>query len=106
MVEVPSTVPTCSHLLPEKVTNKVFSTSTTPINPHRQRLLAAEARSAKAPVKPKAKAVKPKAKAGVTPKQKAAPAKKVKKAQDGGNEPHPTRSEYSEAKQKFMSKNL
>ena len=72
------------------------------INPHRQRLLAAEVRAVKPLPKPDGKAkAKPKAKAKDDPKTK-----KPKKSQDSGNEPRPTRSEYSEAKQNFILKNL
>ena len=106
MVEVPSCVSTCAHLLSEKVMNKVFSTTAKPINPHRQRLLAAEARGAKATPKPKAKAKQRAGSAKAKASPKAPPAKRMKKSQDAGNEPHPTRSEYSDAKSTFMSKNL
>ena len=79
---------------------KISSGIVAPINPHRQRLLAAEVRAVKQPPKPDGKA-KAKPKAKEDPK-----AKKNKKSQDSGNEPHPTRSEYSEAKQNFILKNL
>lgn len=54
-----------------------------PVNPHRKWLLAAEAKS---DCKPESES--------------------PKKSQDCGNEQRPTRSEYSDAKQKFILKNL
>ena len=73
-----------------------------PVNPHRQRLLAAEARGVKAKAKAKAKG---KAKAKAKAKSKISN-QFVKQSKDRGNEPHPTRSEYSEAKRNFFMMSL
>ena len=91
--------PTVSHLLPVDIANKILNSKQRPINPHSQRLLAAEAREANALPKAKAKAAakeKPKAKATA----KDAP------IAGGDSSCEPTRTEYSLAKAKFMLENL
>ena len=86
--------PTVSHLLPADIANKILNSKQRPINPHSQRLLAAEAREANA---------LPKAKAKAEAKEKP----KVKAANSGGDSRcEPTRTEYSLAKAKFMQENL
>ena len=86
---------TVSHLLPADIANKILKSKQRPINPHSQRLLAAEAREANA--LPKAKA---KAEAKTKPKAKAAP------LNGGDSLCGPTRTEYSLAKAKYMQENL
>lgn len=101
-------------MLSEEVVKQTLSAEVKPINPHSQRLLAAEARSAKAAPKPH-----PKAKAGSTPKAKAGSKPKPKaKAKAGAkrkgsgekksddNNITPSRTEYSAAKKKWMDENL
>lgn len=103
-LEAPKSVPTSSHLLPENIVAKVLSSKQAPVNPHSQRLLAAEARAAQpVPAKAKAKA-KTKAKAKANAKTEADtdhPKKKKKSAEDNGIEP--TRTEYSKTKKEFMA---
>ena len=112
-IEVPECVPTCGHLLPDGLVREICQDKVSPMNPHAQRLLAAEVRAAN-PAKAKAKAKaepksKAKAKADPKNKEKAEPrekAKSSKRSKDGGNEISPTRSEYSTAKKAFMDKKL
>lgn len=100
-------------MLSEEVIKKTLAAEVKPINPHSQRLLAAEARSAK-------KVPTPKAKAGLKPKPKNSPAPKsvkrkkgsepaekpLKKSKPDDNSITPTRTEYSAAKKKWMDGNL
>ena len=102
-------------MLSEEVVKQTLSAEVKPINPHSQRLLAAEASSAKAAPKPD-----PKAKAGSTPKAKAKAGSKQKpKAKASANKRKgsgekksddnnitPSRTEYSAAKKKWMDENL
>ena len=98
-IEVPHCEPTCGHLLADDLVKKVCTGKQTPVNPHAQRLLAAELRAAN-PAKAKAKPkTSPKAKA----KQSV---KKATKSKDKGNEIQPTRTEYSQAKKQYMEKRL
>lgn len=107
-MDAPKSVPTSSHLLPENVVEKVLSNKQTPVNPHSQRLLAAEARAAQPVAKPNARG-KAKAKATSKAKAKSESAKddgekteKKKKKSPDDNNIEPTRTEYSQAKKKFM----
>jgi len=100
-------------LLSEEVVKQTLSAEVKPINPHSQRLLAAEARSAKAAPKPgpKAKAgSKAKAKAGSKPKPKAKASANKRKGsgekKSDDNNITPSRTEYSAAKKKWMDENL
>ena len=128
MITVPNTPHTCSDVLDPKLVDEITRKRVTPINPHAQRLLTAQARSAKATPKPPGKAQKPKAVAkakGSGSKRKGSshgdgcddedggedegePTMKrpAKKSKDMGNEPAPSRTEYMEAKKKFFNENL
>lgn len=122
MINVPNTPHTCGEVLDPKLVDEITRKRVTPINPHAQRLLTAQARSAKATPKPPGKAQKPKAVAkakGSGSKRKTAahddgcddehegedegePTMKrpAKKSKDMGNEPAPSRTEYMEDKKK------
>ena len=102
-------------MLSEEVVKKTLAKEVKPINPHSQRLLAAEARQAKAVPKPKASA-----KAGLKPKPKNSPGattgkrkndsepggKPAKKSKPDDNEISPSRTEYSAAKKKWIDEKL
>lgn len=110
-IDVPNSNQSCGHLLDFKAAQEILPKPAKPLNPHSQRLLVAQARTANPAAKPKAKA-KGKAKAAAKRKasggseEKGDETSKRKSAKDGGNEPSPTRTEYSEAKKKWMSENL
>lgn len=128
MINVPNTPHSCGDVLDPKLVDEITRKRVTPINPHAQRLLTAQARSAKAAPKAPGKAQKPKAVAkakGSGSKRKTAshddgcddehagedegePTMKrpSKKSKDMGNEPAPSRTEYMEAKKKFFQGNL
>jgi len=100
-------------LLSEEVVKQTLSAEVKPINPHSQRLLAAEARSAKAAAKPDPKAKagsKAKAKAGSKPKPKAKASANKRKGsgekKSDDNNITPSRTQYSAAKKKWMDENL
>lgn len=100
-------------MLSEEVVKQTLSAEVKPINPHSQRLLAAEARSAKAAAKPDPKAKagsKAKAKAGSKPKPKAKASANKRKGsgekKSDDNNITPSRTEYSAAKKKWMDENL
>lgn len=115
-IDVPDTNQSCGHLLEFEAAKVILSKPAKPMNPHSQRLLAAQARTANPATKPAAVKAKAKAKAKVKSKGKAGSEEKaddtVKKrpskndGKDGGNEPSPTRTEYSQAKKKFFLENL
>ena len=108
-MDVPKTEHSCGHLLEKDLLEDISQRKVRPINPHAQRLLAAQAREAN-PAKAKAKSkTTPAAKAKSATKKKQEfkgdsgddhhtgaepPKKKAKKSSDGGNEPPPTRTEY------------
>ena len=126
-MDVPKTEHSCGHLLEKDLLEDISKKKVRPINPHAQRLLAAQAREANpAKAKPKSKAP-PKAAGKAKSATKSAkknnhefqgdggddhqegvepPKKKVKKSTDGGNEPWPTRTEYSKAKKSFIAEIL
>ena len=99
-IEVPRCEPTCGHLLADDLVRGVCKGKQTPVNPHAQRLLAAELRAAN-PAKAKAKP-----KGSPSAKAKGAPKKKAKRSLDKGNEIEPTRTAYSQAKKEYMEKRL
>lgn len=123
MITVPNTPHTCGDVLDPKLVDELTRKKVTPINPHAQRLLTAQARSAKATPKPPGKAQKPQPKNAKGGKRKSLshedrcddehaddegePMKRpAKKSKDMGNEPAPCRTEYMEAKKKFFQGNL
>lgn len=75
-------------LPPERTVKNISSRVVAPVNPHRQWLLTADAKA-------KAKRI-----------LRISRIKSSRKSKDRGNEPHPTRAEYSEAKKNFIIKNL
>ena len=112
-MDVPKTEHSCGHLLEKDLLEDISKRKVRPINPHAQRLLAAQVREAN-PAKAKGK---PKATPNAAAKDKSAsgedhdegaepPTKKVKKPPDCGNEPSPTRTEYSQAKKSFFDQIL
>lgn len=124
-MEVPKSEHTCGDLLNSDLIQELSSTKVRAINPHAQRLLAAQvstANPAKAPPASKAKAkakAKPKAKASAQPPKdqsvegegegdspKDVSGGKKRKSKDGGNEPSPKRTEYAIAKQSFFDESL
>lgn len=86
-----------SHLLPDHITESVTAGTHRPMNPHKQRLLAAEARAA---VLPKDTKKPPKTKKSKAPSKTAAKEKKA------AEDPESSRSAYSSAKREFMDKLL
>ena len=120
-MDVPKTEHSCGHLLEKDLLEDISQRKVRPINPHAQRLLAAQAREAN-PAKAKAKSkTTPAAKAKSATKKKQEfkgdsgdehhtgaepPKKKAKKSSDGGNETPPTRTEYSRAKKSFIDQIL
>lgn len=108
-IDVPNSNQSCGHLLDFKAAQEILSKPAKPLNPHSQRLLAAQARTAN-PAKPTAKGkgkakAKAKATAGSEEKNDKAP-KKRQASKDGGNEPTPSRTDYTKAKKKWMLENL
>lgn len=87
-----------SHLLPDHVIQKVVNTKQYPMNPHKQRLLVAEAKQAST-VESKKK--KPQVGKGKAPKSKA-----KAKATPTDTDSSTSRSAYSAAKKSFMDKLL
>ena len=81
-----------------------------PINPHSQRLLAAEARAAKGVPAPKAKGKSEKKPAANKPKKPkkttAGDKKNTEGEKDDSNSIAPSRTEYSEAKKKWIAEIL
>ena len=126
MITVPNTPHTCGDVLDPKLVDELTRKKVSPINPHAQRLLTAQARSAKATPKPPGKAQKSKAVANAKGSKRKSlshedgcdddhadedegePSMKrpAKKSKDMGNEPAPCRTEYMAAKKKFFQGNL
>lgn len=97
--------PMTEHLLPECVVKQVLSPDVKhkPLNPHKQRLLAAEARLANPPQKkPASKKSKSKAQKKSDHTEKSGGSKKEKKPDDGNAPPEASRTVYNSKKQKFM----
>ena len=102
-------ISTTEHL-PDHLANMCIGATQTPLNPHRQRMLAASARKPKVPsaggpaeegAKPKGRG-KAKAKAKATPKVSAAPKEPSRQAEVQ----RAARESYQTAKKNFMDKLL
>ncbi len=94
-IQVPHVgAPKTSHLLPENVVERITGMTQRPMNPHKQRLLASEMRSATLP-KEKNTGKKPKS-------SSSSKRKEVK----GASDPESSRSAYSKSKRDFMDKFL
>ncbi len=100
-IEVPNVAGALtSHLLPDHIIQKVVSKKQLPMNPHKQRLLVAEAKTTTLASK------KPKVGKGKSPKSASSkPKAKVTKSDTGDDSPT-SRSAYSKAKQSYMAKLL
>lgn len=85
-----------SHLLPEHIIDRVTADSHRPLNPHKQRLLAASTRAVVTPKAPTAPTKKPAMRSSSTKKKEA-----LAKAN-----PESSRSAYSASKRDFMEKLL
>ena len=90
-----------SHLLPDHIIQKVVSKKQLPMNPRKQRLLVAEAKSATLETSKKTPKVG-KGKAATKSKAKA----KVATPSDTGDDSATSRSAYSAAKKAYMDKLL
>ncbi len=88
-----------SHLLPDHIIQKVVSKKQLPMNPHKQRLLVAEAKSATLETSKKTPKV---GKGKAATKSKA----KVATPSDTGDDSATSRSAYSAAKKAYMDKLL
>ena len=98
--------PMTEHLLPEVVVNQVLSPDVEhkPLNPHKQRLLAAEARSANPPQKKPASKTKKGTCKAQKKSEKSAGSKKERKPDDGNAPPEAARTVYNAKKREFMQK--
>ena len=99
--------PMTEHLLPEFVVKQVLSPDAKhkPLNPHKQRLLAAEARSANPPQKkPASKKSKVQKKAEGSHAEKSGGSKHEKKSDDGNAPPEASRTVYITKKYEFLQK--
>ena len=86
-----------SHLLPEHIIDRVVADSHRPLNPHKQRLLAASTRAVATPKAHTAPTKKPAMRTSSAAKKKEALAKA---------DPESSRSAYSASKRDFMEKLL
>lgn len=93
-----------SHLLPDHIIEKVVNTKQHPMNPHKQRLMVAEAKKV-SPVETKKKKKKSEVGTGKELKSKAKAKSKAKVTPDG-DDSATSRSAYSAAKRAFMEKFL
>lgn len=98
-IQVPHVgAPKTSHLLAENVVERITGMRQRPMNPHKQRLLAAEIRSATLP-----KAKDEKKNTGKKPKSSSS---SKKKEAEQAADPESSRSAYSKSKREFMEKFL
>lgn len=86
-----------SHLLPDDIVHRSTAVKHKPLNPHKQRLLAAETRAAALPKEPSGSKPKP---------RKSQPSKSEKAEKKAKEDPETSRSAYSASKRDFMEKFL